>query len=318
MEFNEGDNEEPIDGQENQNGESQNNLAKKASDDIKSTTQGVKDTANLAKNIATGNVVGAAKNALNLAKNKKFRRKAIIHAVISTLMPFIIIIILATFILGIFNAVGNGVKSILDAIIEATGSLFIADDEGIIITDEQIDEIIEQLKQKTDIDIGDLKLAGDLSETGAANYEEALKIANRKYVRMFIEAQAVTEELNSEQYEGDVLAGTPPRVFMYRALDTATSTDLSQIKRIYYKPLDEYKKMAENGDENIKNYFSIDENAQLVVPEISTTTVEENGRVTSEITNVNTIYYFSTVFLHIRFNCSKSRIFGWFNRYYKK
>ena len=69
MEFNERDNEEPIDGQENQNGESQNNLAKKASDDIKSTTQGVKDTANLAKNIATGNVVGAAKNALNLAKN---------------------------------------------------------------------------------------------------------------------------------------------------------------------------------------------------------------------------------------------------------
>ena len=198
MEFNERDNEEPIDGQENQNGESQNNLAKEASDDIKSTTQGVKDTANLAKNIATGNVVGAAKNALNLAKNKKFRRKAIIHAVISTLMPFIIIIILATFILGIFNAVGNGVKSILDAIIEATGSLFIADDEGIIITDEQIDEIIEQLKQKTDIDIGDLKLAGDLAETGAANYEEALKIANRKYVRMFIEAQAVTEELNRE------------------------------------------------------------------------------------------------------------------------
>lgn len=286
MEFNERDNEEPIDGQENQNGESGNNLAEKASNDIKSTEQGVKDSVNLAKNVATGNVVGAAKNALNLAKNKKFRRKAIRHAIISILTPVIILVIIATFILGVFDAVGDGIKGILDSIVDAIGSLFVVDDEGILVTDEQIDEIIEQLKQKTDIDIGDLKLAGDLAETGAANYEEASKIANRKYVRMFIEAQAVTEELNREQYEGDVLAGIPPRVFMYRALDTATSTDLSQIKRIYYKPLEEYKKMAENGDENIKNYFSIDENAQLVVPEISTTTVEENGRVTSEITNV--------------------------------
>ena len=37
MEFNERDNEEPIEGQENQNTETQNNLAEKAYNDIKDT-----------------------------------------------------------------------------------------------------------------------------------------------------------------------------------------------------------------------------------------------------------------------------------------
>ena len=51
MEFNERDNEEPIEGQENQNTETQNNLAEKAYNDIKDTEQGVKDGVNLAKNV---------------------------------------------------------------------------------------------------------------------------------------------------------------------------------------------------------------------------------------------------------------------------
>ncbi len=286
MEFNERDNEEPIEGQENQNTETQNNLAEKAYNDIKDTEQGVKDGVNLAKNVSTGNVLGAAKNALNLAKNKKVRKKMIRHTIISILMPVIILIIIATFILGIFNAVGNTIKDILDSIVDAIGSLFIIKDEGIIITDEQLDEIIDKLKKKTNIDILDLKLAGDLAETNSANYEEAVKKANRKYVKKFIEAQAVTEELNREKYAGDSLKGVPPRVFMYRALDTAETTDLNNQKRIYYKPYNEYEKMVQAGDDKIRDYFSIDDKGQLVVPEIVTTIIEENGKEVSRINNI--------------------------------
>ena len=51
-----------------------------------------KSGASLAKNAATGNVVGAAKDALNLAKNKKVRNKMIRHAIIQFAAPFLLII----------------------------------------------------------------------------------------------------------------------------------------------------------------------------------------------------------------------------------
>ena len=47
---------------------------KNTEQDIQDSINGAKDGVNLAKSAATGNVVGGVKSAINLAKNKKFRR----------------------------------------------------------------------------------------------------------------------------------------------------------------------------------------------------------------------------------------------------
>ena len=60
------------------NGQEQS-TAQKASESINDTVNMAKDGASLAKNIQTGNVIGAVKDAVNLLKNKKFRRMLLIN-----------------------------------------------------------------------------------------------------------------------------------------------------------------------------------------------------------------------------------------------
>ena len=100
-----------------------------------------KSGASLAKNAATGNVVGAAKDALNLAKNKKLRNKMIRHAIIQFAAPFLLIIFLAAAVLGIFGAVADTVGEVLGGIGQAIVDFFTVDesDGAIIVSDEQID-----------------------------------------------------------------------------------------------------------------------------------------------------------------------------------
>ena len=67
--------------------EEQNNeqsSAEKARDTIQDTKDAVRDGANLAKNVSTGNVLGAVKNGFSLLKNKKVRI-AIISAISYTI-----------------------------------------------------------------------------------------------------------------------------------------------------------------------------------------------------------------------------------------
>lgn len=64
-----------------------------------------KEALKLGANAASGNWAGAAKNALNLAKNKKVRRKIIIHALLQILVPIIIVVIVATSIFSIGVAI---------------------------------------------------------------------------------------------------------------------------------------------------------------------------------------------------------------------
>ena len=58
---------------EEQNNEQ--NLGQKASQDIQDTTNAVKDGADLAKNVSTGNVLGAVKDGVKLIGNKKLEEQ---------------------------------------------------------------------------------------------------------------------------------------------------------------------------------------------------------------------------------------------------
>ena len=86
--------------------------AQKASKDIQDAVNAVKDGAKLAKDVSTGNVLGIIKNGLKLLKNKKVRKMMII----STLLPIITTMLFASAILVIFDAVGNVIQTVVDAI----------------------------------------------------------------------------------------------------------------------------------------------------------------------------------------------------------
>ena len=202
--------------------EEQNNeqsLAEKASDTIQDTKDAVRDGANLAKNVSTGNVLGAVKNGFSLLKNKKVRI-AIISAI---LIPIIVVVSLAMSLFSIFDTIGNTIQSVINSFV----NLFTADDSwdgSITIKDDDIKKVIDNI-QEMGFDMDDLWLLGDI-ETDDTDTDETLKAkqeeASKKYVRKFLEAQLVTE---TPHYEPVIASGnaynqkTYGQVYIYRAND---------------------------------------------------------------------------------------------------
>ncbi len=253
-----------------------------------------KSGASLAKNAATGNVVGAAKDALNLAKNKKVRNKMIRHAIIQFAGPFLLILFLAAAIFGIFGAVADTVGEVLEGIGQAIVDFFTVDesDGAIIISDEQIDTIINSIEEQG-ISTEDLKLLGDYEENAS---EAEKQRAVRKYIRKFYEAQALTETLNYYHYDStnDTTFGA---IYVYRA-NGDVNEDISNREEITYISYDKMQEMIANNNIEAAKHFSIDDSENLVVASYSETIVQNsNGQDNSHTYTVSsrTINYKSLV-----------------------
>ena len=260
----------------NDNNQKNENQAQNAQQQIQDAAKGVKDGASLAKNAATGNVVGAAKDAVNLAKNKTVRKKIIRHAILQAIVPIILIILAGSMILGIFGAVGDfftgiftGIgdigSSIIDSILDFFG--INTDDGSIEIKDESIDSILNGISD-LGISVEDLKLLGDYDEDAT---EEEKQEALRKYIRKFYEAQVVTETLNYNR--GEAAGKTYGRVYVYRQNDDGTKTQLTHIS---YDDMMEYSsKTDDSSAEEARRYFSVDENGNLIYAGTTEVTVEK-------------------------------------------
>ena len=253
-----------------------------------------KSGASLAKNAATGNVVGAAKDALNLAKNKKVRNKMIRHAIIQFAAPFLLIIFLAAAFLGILGAVADTVGEVLGGIGQAIVDFFTVDesDGAIVVSDEQIDTIINSIEAQG-ISTEDLKLLGDYDENAS---EAEKQRAVRKYIRKFYEAQALTETLNYYHYDStnDTTFGA---IYVYRA-NGDVNEDISNREEITYISYDKMQEMIANNNIEAAKHFSIDDSENLVVASYSETIVENsNGQDNSHTYTVSsrTINYKSLV-----------------------
>ena len=77
------------------------------------TKDAVKDGANLAKNVASGNYVGAVADGVKLAKNKKVRKMVLVSIVIQ----IAVVVVLASSVFTIFDKVGDVIQGVVDAII---------------------------------------------------------------------------------------------------------------------------------------------------------------------------------------------------------
>ena len=246
--------------------------------------QGVKDGTNLTKNVASGNYLGAAKDAVNLAKNKTFRRKLIIHNIISALLPIILIIVVGCVVLGVFDAVGNGIESVLKSI----GDFFTPDkknDLAINITEDAIKGIIDSI-ESTGVSLDDLHLMGDTADYDDPDIQDRNKKALEKYIKKFYEAQAVTQTLYPKPNWIDKLTGgTYGTVYVQRVNEN--DTDLSNVTKLEYIEYDDMQELISKGNTtSMKKYFSIDGENKLVIPAFTKTIITEDNTTIKDETVV--------------------------------
>lgn len=280
---------------EEQNNEQ--NLGQKASQDIQDTTNAVKDGADLAKNVSTGNVLGAVKDGVKLIGNKKVRRTILVLL----LIPIIVIVALGMSLFSVFGTIGDTIQNVVHSFID----LFkIVDDwDGSIkIKDEDISKVIKEI-ENLGFDMDDLWLLGDIEKEDTDN-EETLKKkqeeAAKKYIRKFLEAQLVTE---TPHYEPVIASGnaynqkTYGQVYIYRANDqeyineNSKATPMSWM--LYSTMQEEAAKNNEKGLNAIKNHYSIDDEGKLVIAQW--TKIETTGKADEVIISLKHIDYKSAI-----------------------
>lgn len=280
---------------EEQNNEQ--NLGQKASQDIQDTTNAVKDGADLAKNVSTGNVLGAVKDGVKLIGNKKVRRTILVLL----LIPIIVIVALGMSLFSVFGTIGDTIQNVVHSFID----LFkIVDDwDGSIkIKDEDISKVIKEI-ENLGFDMDDLWLLGDIEKEDTDN-EETLKKkqeeAAKKYIRKFLEAQLVTE---TPHYEPVIASGnaynqkTYGQVYIYRANDqeyineNSKATPMSWMS--YSTMQEEAAKNNEKGLNAIKNNYSIDDEGKLVIAQW--TKIETTGKADEVIISLKHIDYKSAI-----------------------
>lgn len=253
--------------------------------EIKETQKAIKDGASLAKNVATRNVAGAAKDAVKLVKNKKVRNKIIRGILIKILVPVLIVLLLGSALYVVFDVVASTIQEIIDGI----DGFYDRDpmDGSIHISDDEIDAIIKSLED-LGISAEDLGLLGEFDEYAT---EQQKKEQMRIYIRKFFEAQATTESLNYDHKDS-----TPTKaygsVYVYRATGENTD-DTNSAKKLTYKKYEDMKKMQEDNKEDALNYFSIDDSGNLVVAGTTTTIV--NGKKQPTVVTLRSINYRSAI-----------------------
>ena len=179
--------------------------AKQAAQEAK---QAAEEISKLAANIASGNYLAAAKNALNLLKNKTFRKKlkqTLIMSLIGALVP----IIIAVCFFGILNTVKDALIGLLSDVGTSISTFFadtwkwLTDDKWIKL-DEPIegsedytivDKYIDEL-ESMGISLKELRLLGDAdySDEEALLEDENNKAMVQKYIAEFIRADIITQK----------------------------------------------------------------------------------------------------------------------------
>lgn len=237
-------------------------IAEKAVDTAKDTKEAVKDGASLAKNAATGNVVGAVKDGLKLLGNKTVRKALLI----SILVPIIVVVALASSMFSIFQTVGETISGAVSSFINFLFSSGSDWDGKITVDQDTIDELITAIEDMG-IDLDDLYLVGDVGNLEGLTeeeIEEKQREALQKYIKIFMKAElATTTPFDGYNGEG--------RVYIYRASNQESIENAQLLKYMKYDDL----ASATNPD-YVKDFYSITEAGQIVIPEWTKTKIGNN------------------------------------------
>ncbi len=129
------------------------------------------------------------------SNNKQAKKitKKIIATIMPTLISILIVLVIASAVYVVITNVVDTIKNLGQSIV----NLFLGDENGIEITDEQLDNIISTV-ESLGVDFDDLGLLGDI-DYSKEDVQEQMQEEKRKYTRMFLEAQIVTQELNKRR-----------------------------------------------------------------------------------------------------------------------
>lgn len=144
------------------------------------------------------------------------------------------------------------------------------------------------MKNELNISPEDLNLLGDIDYSDP-NQEEAIKKAERKYIRLFLEAQETTSSINDGGFLGTGL-GSEGSVYLKTVNDGATDT--SSLKDLTITNMEDLQNKVSSGASNVWNYFSINGSGQLVLPtmnnnNISLTTIDYKSMISQYSTPWN-------------------------------
>lgn len=282
-------------------------IAEKAVDTAKDTKAAVKDGASLAKNAATGNVVGAVKDGFKLLGNKTVRKALLI----SILVPIIVVVALASSIFSIFQTVGEKIAGAVSSFINF---LFGSDsdwDGKITVDQDTIDELINSIEE-TGIDLDDLYLVGDVEDLEGLTeeeIEEKQREALQKYIKIFMKAElATTTPFDGEHGEG--------RVYIYRASNQESIENAQLLKYISYTDMEKYKNDKNRG--KLEKSYSIDESGKLVIPEwtevggnisdVTLKTIDYKTQISQYITPMNFYIYLTMVSQNPEFAAAAAKL----------
>lgn len=269
--------------------------------EIKETKQTIKESVDLAKNVKSGNIIGAAKNAMNLLKSEKIKKKIrlkIILAALKLLLPIMVIVILASSVLSIFTAVTDKMDELKSNITTFTTSVWkwFTNDYWIdiekeidCVIDEETGEtekqtLIDQYMSETEkmgISIQKLKLLGDADYTSEEVMNDPKNIAlMKKYLKEFIRADLISQEIHRRRGNGplvnplneDEIDGG---IYLYRSENELTSGNLQKY-RMEYVTQSDFESKIESKPNDLEKYFTIDQTTgELLYPQIDTVKIEK-------------------------------------------
>ena len=137
-----------------------------------------------------GNEENKEKAKQQVKQKSKSKVRSMIIANIPTIVIILVVLVIASSVYSIISQVVDTIKNIGQSII----NLFKGDKDGIVIEEKDIDNIIATV-ESMGIDYADLGLLGNIDYSDP-DVQQKMLDAKRKYTRMFLEAQIVTQELN--------------------------------------------------------------------------------------------------------------------------
>lgn len=205
-------------------------------------------------NIITEQIKGKAKGGVKKVAGK----------ILKMLLPVVPIIIIAL----IFYTVVSLVVDFFVGIFESILNFFNFDRENgaYEIKDEEVDEVLKQLKEQYDLTAEDLGLLGDIDYETAT--EEELAEAERKYIKLFLEAQQTTQNINTEVRgsNGSVYMRTPVTSELTVG-DYTVMQQVGDLQSMIFMTQERFRETVEAGGEfdDLRRYYSIDDNGNLLL-----------------------------------------------------
>lgn len=265
--------------------------------DIDETKETINEATNLAKNAKSGNIIGAAKNAINLAKSDKWKRKLkikialILMKVLIVLLP---IILAATALYSIWTAVADRMDDLKENITAFTVNVWkwftndywIDIDQKIecIINGEtgetEEETLIEQYMKETEkmgISTKKLRLLGDADYTNEEVMNDPANIKlMQKYLKEFIRADIISQEIHRRRGQGELVNSLNEDeidggVYLYRSENELSGGTSLEKRRMTYKTKEDFDKMMNNNDQSIRYHFTIDkQTGELIYAQVNT------------------------------------------------